>query len=230
LAEPTVSAVILAFENGAYIGEAVESAMAQTHPCDEVIVIDNGSTDEGGAIAAGYGSPVSVHRFESNRGIGLARNAGLEIASGEHVAFLDGDDTWEPRKTELQLAALEGDDAPDMVFGHVRQFASPDLDPGLAARIALPEKPQPGLFLGAMLAPRPTWDQVGPWDRGWDVADGLAWLVRARSLGLREAMLPEVVANRRVHGANQSFRNHEKRGEWARLLKASLDERRKREG
>jgi len=225
LAEPTVSAVVLVYDEEAYIAEAIESVLAQTHRCGEVIVVDNGSTDRSREIAAAYAPAVTV-QVESKRGIGFARNAGLEAASGDYLAFLDGDDTWEPRKTELQLAACESGERPDLVFGHVRQLVSPELDPALAARLKLPERPQPGMYLGAMLAPRSTWDRVGPWERGWDVADGLAWFVRARSLGLREAMLPDVVANRRIHGANQSFRNHDKRAEWARLLKASLDQRR----
>ncbi len=224
--EPTVSAVILSHEGEPYLAEAIESALAQTHPCSEVVIVDNGSADRSVALAESYGDPVVVHALGSNRGIGIARNVGLEVATGDYVAFLDHDDTWERGKNEAQLAAFAGSEPPDLVFGHVRQFVSPDLDPLVAARIKLPDAPQPGLFLGAMLAPRRTWDRVGEWQQGWDVADGLAWLVRARDLGLREAMLPDLVTNRRIHGANQSFHNHDKRAEWAQLLKASLDRRR----
>jgi glycosyltransferase involved in cell wall biosynthesis len=225
LPEPTVTAIVLAYNEERYIAEAIESVLVQTHRCDQVLVVDNGSGDRSREIAASYAPEVTV-LLEPRQGIGFARNAGLETAHGDYLAFLDGDDTWEPRKTELQLAACEREPRPDLVFGHVRQFVSPELDPALAARLQLPVGPQPGMYLGAMLAPRSTWERVGPWEQGWDAADGLAWFVRARSLGLREAMLPEVVSSRRIHGANQSFRNHDQRGEWARLLKASLDERR----
>ena len=229
LTEPTVSAVILSYNGERYLAEAIESALAQTVPCAEVIVVDNGSSDGSVEIARGYGSDTTVRELGSNCGIGFARNEGLALAKGEYVAFLDHDDTWEPGKNELQLTALSGAEAPDLVFGHVRQFFSPDLDPAVAARLKQPDGPQPGLYLGALLAHRHTWDRVGPWDRGWDAADGLAWLVRARGLGLREVMLPDLVANRRIHGSNQSFQNHDARAEWAYVLKASLD-RRRREG
>lgn len=228
MAEPTVSAVILTFNGERHLAEAIESALAQTHPCAEVVIVDNGSSDRSLEIARGFEPATTVRALAANRGIGLARNEGLAAARGEYIAFLDHDDTWEPHKNELQIEAFAAADPPDLVFGHVRQFVSPDLDPEVAARLRLPSGAQPGMHLGAMLAHRRTWDRVGPWEKGWDVADGLAWLVRARGLGLREEMLPDLVANRRIHGANQSFQNHHARAEWAQLLKGSLDQRRAR--
>ncbi len=223
----TVSALIPLLDGERYVGEAIESALAQTRPCLEVIVVDNGSTDGSVDVVRGFGPPVSLH-IEPNRGIGFARNAALRAANGDCIAFLDCDDIWDPRKNELQLGALEADDTLDLVFGHMRQFLDPGLDPEMAARLKIPGAPQPGLIMGSMMASRGVFDRVGPWERAWEAADGLAWLVRARALGLREKMLPEVVAQRRVHGANQSFHNHEHRHEWVRLLKESLDERRSR--
>jgi glycosyltransferase involved in cell wall biosynthesis len=192
-----------------------------------VIVVDNDSRDRGLEIAQRYAPAVELRR-EARRGIGFARNAGLAAARGDYIAFLDHDDIWEPRKNELQLAAFDRPEPPDLVFGHVRQALSADLDPAVASRLSPPDGPQPGLFLGSMLAPRSAWDRVGPWDRAWDASDGLAWILRARGLGLREAMIADVVTTRRIHGANQSLNNHDKRSEWARLLKASLDQRRAR--
>lgn len=228
MAEPAVSAVILCFEGERYLAEAIESALAQTHLCAEIVIVDNGSSDRSLEIARGYEPATTVRSLGSNQGIGLARNEGLAVASSDYIAFLDHDDTWEPEKSELQLEAFAAPDPPDLVFGHVRQFVSPDLDPAVAARLKLPEGTQPGMYLGAMLAHRRTWDRVGPWDKAWDAADGLAWLVRARGLGLSEAMLPNLVANRRIHGDNQSFQNHHARAEWLHLLKESLDQRRAR--
>jgi glycosyltransferase involved in cell wall biosynthesis len=229
LAEPTVSAVIPVRDGERYLAEAIESVLAQTYPCRQVVVVDNGSSDRSAEIAESYGPPVFV-RSEPRRGIGPARNAGLDAATGDFIGFLDHDDTWEPRKNEWQLAAFEREPPPDLVFGHVRQFISADLDPAKAARLRLPEGTQPGLHLGSMLAPRRVWDLVGPWESDWELADGLAWFVRARELGLGEVTIPELVGRRRIHGSNQSIARHEVRGgEYARLLKASLDRRRAQE-
>jgi glycosyltransferase involved in cell wall biosynthesis len=225
--EPTVSALIPLLDGERFVGEAIESALSQTLPCLEVVVVDNGSSDGGPDVVRSFGPPVSLHE-EPRRGIGFARNACLRAARGDFLAFLDDDDLWNPRKNELQLAAFEADGELDFVFGHIRQFLDPEIDPELADRLEIPAAPQPGLNLGCMMAPRTVFERVGPWERAWEAADGLAWLVRARSLDLRERMLSDVVSSRRVHGANQSFRNHQHRQEWARLLKDSLDSRRAR--
>lgn len=223
---PLVSAVITVRDGERYLAEAIESVLAQTHPRIEAIVVDNGSTDSSGEIARSYGELVRV-REEQCPGIPAARNAGLDEASGDLIAFLDYDDVWEPRKTERQVGALAADSAVDIVFGLIQQFVSPELDPDLAMTLRVPSEPQPGLHLCAALAPRRVFDEIGPWPLDIDISDGLHWLLRARSLGMRELMLGDVVTRRRVHGANHSFLHRQSRAEFARLLKDSIDFRRR---
>lgn len=102
----TVSVVIPCYNAAAYLREAVESALGQTHPPLEVVVVDDGSTDDSAAIAESYGAPVRVLREPtSKQGPGVARNRGIEESRGDWVAFLDADDLWEAAKLEKQLAA-----------------------------------------------------------------------------------------------------------------------------
>jgi glycosyltransferase involved in cell wall biosynthesis len=224
-AEPLVSAVIPAHDCERYIGAAIESALAQTYARIEVIVVDNASRDGTSAVARGFGERARLV-YEGRRGIGPARNAGIGACRGDYVAFLDCDDIWMPEKTETQLAAFTADPRPDVVLGHVQQFASPDLDPAVAAELRIPEAPQPGLVIGAALAPREVFARVGPWREEVEVSDGLEWFLAARRLGLREVMLPEVVTRRRVHDRNTSRLRRTRRTEWAKVLKRELDERR----
>jgi glycosyltransferase involved in cell wall biosynthesis len=224
LAEPSVTAAIVVHDGEAYLGEAIESALAQTRPCGQLIVVDNGSTDRSAEIAASYPEVEVVS--EPARGIGRARNAALRAFRGDYLAFLDADDRWAPNKTELQLAAFAADESLDLAFGQMLQFLSPDLDPAAAAELSVPADPQPGLHIGAMLASRATIEAVGPWPEEIAVSDGLSFLLSAGELGLRQAMLPEIVTYRRVHSANHSFRNRDERAEFARYLKRSLDRRR----
>jgi glycosyltransferase involved in cell wall biosynthesis len=225
LAEATVTAAIPVRDGEAYLAEAIESVLAQSRPCDQVVVVDNGSSDGSAAVASGYGPAVEVIS-EPRPGIGAARNAAIAAARGEFVAFLDADDLWRPGKIESQLAAFEARPELQLVFGHVRQFASPGLPAEEAAALRVPEEPQPGLYIGAMLARRTAIDAVGPWSEDVRVSDGLAFLLRARELGLAQEMLEETVTMRRVHGGNHSIHNRDQRTEFARHLKRSLDRRR----
>jgi glycosyltransferase involved in cell wall biosynthesis len=225
LAEVAVTAAIAVHNGEAYLAKAIESVLGQSRPCEQIVVVDNDSTDRSGEIARDYGPAVEVV-FESRRGIGPARNAALRAAQGDFVAFLDADDLWMPEKTALQLAAFEGDPELRLVLGHVRQFVSPDLSTEKAAALSVPPDPQPGAYMGAMLASRTALDAIGSWQEDVKVGDGLAFMLRARELGLRQAMLPETVTMRRVHGENHSIHNRGERAEFARLLKQSLDRRR----
>ena len=229
MAEPTVTAAIPVRDGEAYLAEAIESVLAQGRPCDQVIVIDNGSTDRSVEIAGNFGPAVRVVS-EPRPGIGVARNAAMGAADGDYVAFLDADDLWQPRKTELQLAAFEARPELQLVFGHVLQFVSPDLTAKGATALRVPQKPQPGLYIGAMMARRTAIEAIGPWPDDARVSDGLSFLLRAREVGLEQAMLPETVTHRRVHGENHSIHNRGERAEFARQLKRSLDRRRQGSG
>jgi glycosyltransferase involved in cell wall biosynthesis len=103
-----VSVVIPCYNGARFLRETLASVLAQTRPVLEVIVVDDGSTDESAAIAESFGSPVRVIR-QPNQGEAVARNRGIDESKGEWVAFLDADDLWEPEKTARQLASLTPD-------------------------------------------------------------------------------------------------------------------------
>jgi glycosyltransferase involved in cell wall biosynthesis len=102
-----VSVVIPAYNAERELRQAVESALAQTAGDLEVIVVDDGSTDGTRAVAEGFDDPRVRAVSQENAGAAAARNAGIAVASGEYVAFLDADDAWLPTKLERQLAVLE---------------------------------------------------------------------------------------------------------------------------
>ena len=99
-----VSVVIPSFNYGRFVGDAVESALGQTYPDLEVIVVDDGSTDDTQRVLKRFGSRIR-YVYQNNRGLSAARNTGVRLANGEWIALLDADDVWHPRKTEVQLAA-----------------------------------------------------------------------------------------------------------------------------
>jgi glycosyltransferase involved in cell wall biosynthesis len=104
-----VSVIIPLYNTEKYIGACLESVLGQTHKELEVIVVDDGSTDGGAAIAEGFADErIQVDRGP-NRGGAAARNRGLALARGEAVAFLDADDLWYPEKLSEQIGVLQGD-------------------------------------------------------------------------------------------------------------------------
>ena len=98
----TVSVVIPAYNMEKYIGRAIDSVLAQTRQPDEIIVVDDGSTDNTADVIKSYGSRVHYIRQE-NGGASVARNTGIEAAKSEWIAFLDADDEWLPEKLQLQI-------------------------------------------------------------------------------------------------------------------------------
>lgn len=103
--EPLVSVIIPTFNCGRYIEDAVESVLNQTCRPFEIIVVDDGSTDDTGLKLKKYNNRVRVVT-QKNQGSSKARNVGLELSRGEYVAFLDADDRWLPEKLEWQLACF----------------------------------------------------------------------------------------------------------------------------
>jgi len=98
-----VSVIIPSFNRAALIGETIDSILAQTHSPAEVIVVDDGSTDDTALVVGSYNGAVRYHRIE-NVGPGAARNIGASLSTGSWIAFCDSDDLWLPKKLERQLS------------------------------------------------------------------------------------------------------------------------------
>src|SRR5271155_4010728 len=103
----TVSVVIPYYRASQTIARAVESALSQTVPPHEILIVDDGSLEDVVAATKQFGSSVTLIR-KPNGGAASARNLGIERAQGEWIAFLDADDYWEPSKLERQLGCSEG--------------------------------------------------------------------------------------------------------------------------
>jgi GT2 family glycosyltransferase len=104
-----VSVILPTFNRAYCVGRAIDSALQQTHHDLEVVVVDDGSTDDTRElIKREYGSCQSVrYIYQENAGVAAARNTALRAARGEFIAFLDSDDIWKPWKIELQIACME---------------------------------------------------------------------------------------------------------------------------
>jgi len=105
--QPQVSVIIPAYNRRAYIQKTIESVLKQTYTNYEIIAIDDASTDGTPDVIAQNYPQIRLIRFSQNRGASAARNAGIKIAKGNFIAFLDSDDIWLPNYLMMQLKALE---------------------------------------------------------------------------------------------------------------------------
>ena len=221
-----VSVIVPSFNGERYLEAALRSALDQTLPPTEVIVVDDGSTDRSAEIAESFGDPVRCLR-QANSGIAEARNRGLSSATGELIAFLDQDDVWPPRKLEAQVEALRANPEVGVVSGRMQVIdgALPGRPWSARGRREAPA----GTHLGAALIRRSVFDRIGPLDE--DVgrgADDVEWLVRARDLGVRRLNLDEVTLLYRWHGGNTSSDIDSSADGQIEAVKRSLDRRRQR--
>jgi glycosyltransferase involved in cell wall biosynthesis len=95
-AAPLVSVIIPAYNAGAYINETIDSVLTQTYPHVEIIVVDDGSTDDTVERLKKYGAGIK-YIYQANAGVGPDRNTGFDASSGDYIAFLDADDIWQRR-------------------------------------------------------------------------------------------------------------------------------------
>lgn len=225
-----VSALIPVFNGGRFLALAIDSALAQAGVSIEVIVVDDGSTDETPAILAGYGDRLVVVR-QANRGLAAARNAGLERARGDVIAFLDADDTWEPGKSREQLAYLDGH--PDCGLVSCDAFlmnaegerGAPII--GERARELPAGRCLEALFLGnfvllpGAMVRRATLDSVGRFDATVPgVEDYDLWLRIAAVAGI--AVLPRPLASYRSWPGQMSRNRARQTRSEARVLSLAL--------
>jgi glycosyltransferase involved in cell wall biosynthesis len=223
--ERLVTVMITVYNGAPYLAEAIESVLAQTYPAVELIVLDDGSTDASGDVAQGFGSALRYERQE-NAGMGAARNSAVALAAGQYLSFLDADDRFRPDKIERQLEVLDADPSVDVVFGHMTEFVSPDVDDTTAALLREPVHDLPWRTPNLMLVSRQGFDRVGLFSTTLRVGIGVDWYARAIECGLKEAVPPHIVLERRLHAANNGIRQRDARLQYLHVLKASLDRKR----
>jgi glycosyltransferase involved in cell wall biosynthesis len=204
-----VSVIIPAFNYGRYLPEAIESALNQEHMAREVIVVDDGSTDDSGAVVSRYGAAVTYIR-QANAGLSAARNTGIRAARGSYIALLDADDSWSPRFLSTVLALWR--DRP--VLGAVHSgFRCIDEGSRPLPQVCVSTVPDGQMYdrlldgeffvPSSVVTRRDCFDRVGLFDerlRGsedWDM-----WLRVARQHAF--AGIAEPLVNYRIHGQNMS--------------------------
>jgi glycosyltransferase involved in cell wall biosynthesis len=221
---PSVSVLIPARDAEPFVGAAVESALAQDYEPIEAIVVDDGSVDGTAAVAAAAGARVIG---TPPLGIPQARNALIDAAEGEVVAFLDADDAWLPGALALRVRALLDDPELDYLLARVQPFLEPGVEcPDWLDPAILDQPLQQGL-LSTFVGRRRVFDTVGRFDTRYPVGEDTEWFARAADAPVRGTMLMDVCTRYRIHEHNTTrLRNSEIHPLLLRTVRESLQRRR----
>ena len=221
---PKISVIIPIYNDALYIQEAIKSVLSQTIEELEIIIIDDGSTDNFEEKIEFFNDPRIRIIEQINSGAAAARNNGIKNAKGKFLAFLDADDIWAPNKLKLQLEVLINREDINMVYGQVNEF----YDSSILGYDDLQKNVK--TFVGyspiALLISKKDFLSVGDFQSKWKVAVFIDWYDRAKHVGLMEIILPDLLAFRRIHSGNIDRLNRLDAKQYVAVLKEALDRKR----
>jgi glycosyltransferase involved in cell wall biosynthesis len=215
---PLVSVIIPSYNASPFVHLAVQSVLEQTYDKHEIILVDDGSTDETRQVLSKFQGRIT-YIYQQNRGAAAARNAGIETARGDLVCFLDADDLWASNKLELQLEFLRQHRDVALLSGGCRKFMDRDAPyasftaakspEGSAARIfsapeAFTELVRSNFIpTSTVMVRKECFEKVGTFDLDLiPVEDRDMWLRISARFGV--AYLPWVLCDKRLHPSNIS--------------------------
>ena len=223
---PLVSVIIPCFNYGRYLQEAIQSVLNQSYPNIEVIVVDDGSTDNTASIASAYESKIN-YVYQENQGIGGARNTGIRHANGSFVSFLDADDIWIDNKLRLQVDYLLTYPNFDIVYGFAKQFYSPEVSTNFKKTKGYTQEIMRATISTALLVSKESFLRVGLFS-DHNIAVDQDWYMRSMELNMKTHTLDKVVYLRRIHENNNGIVaiGPEELSSRLHVIKQSLDRRR----
>ena len=221
---PKISVIIPIYNDALYIQEAIKSVLSQTIEELEIIIINDGSTDNFEEKIEFFNDPRIRIIEQINSGAAAARNNGIKNAKGKFLAFLDADDIWAPNKLKLQLEVLINREDINMVYGQVNEF----YDSSILGYDDLQKNVK--TFVGyspiALLISKKDFLSVGDFQSKWKVAEFIDWYDRAKYVGLSEFLLPDMLMFRRIHSGNIDRLHRPDAKQYVAVLKEALDRRR----
>ncbi len=228
-----ISVIIPVYNGAKFLPEAIANVEAQQHPALEIIVIDDGSTDDTATVAAQLAADrIGANRgdrlrylHQPNQGPAAARNHGLKTAQGEFIAFLDVDDQWPINKLNHQLAAFAANPHLEIVNGYVQMLQAV---PTASGEVTFQPRHEPlvSFNLGSALFRRSVFDRVGLLDASQIHSEDVDWFMHARELGVAMVVLEEVTLLYRKHGDNLTGDRDENLKGFLHALHKSIRRRR----
>lgn len=201
-----ISVIIPVYNAADFLEETLHTVFNQTYQPAEVIIIDDGSTDQTAAIIQNMDYPIR-YIFQENAGSAAACNVGIRSANYDWIAFLDHDDIWHPQKLEQQVALLQEQPNTSVVFSWVDFFYDKKLTATASKKYELPARPMKGFLRSCILFNQSILTKSGRFNEELKVAESIDWLTRVKDTNTMIGMVPEVLTSRRIHGNNTSIQH-----------------------
>lgn len=224
---PKVSIIIPTYNRARLLRDALESVRQQSSLPTEVIVVDDGSTDDTRNVLSESDIKVN-YIFQKNSGPATARNAGILAARGNVLAFLDDDDILLPNALEILVEHLERSSVfgVDVVFGAIRRVKNVKrLQSGFVYKKILPTSSNRNLFCAVFQ--KKAFELVGLFDQTLLLQEDTDWFLRAREKGVRFSLLDQVTHLHRLHKNNITKNKVENEKFLLKAIKKSLSRREK---
>ena len=204
-----VSIIIPAYNQGHYLGKAIQSGLDQTYPHHEVIVVDDGSQDNTAQVARGYSDPRVRYAYQENHGLSGARNTGMRLAKGEYLTFLDSDDGFLPDKLALLVAELEAHPQTGFTAGQALLIDEHGQRIGRSFDSRLPERPEELLLgnpfhVGSVMLRRSWQEKTGFFDEGLRSYEDWDYWLRLAVLKCPMRVIEKPVSLYRFHTAQMT--------------------------
>jgi len=217
--KPLVSVIIPVYNGAKYIAEAIESVCVQNYEPFEIIIVDDGSTDDTSSVVQSFKNIRYIR--QENRGCATARNTGITESRGELLAFLDADDYWAANKLHVQVGCLLNHPGIGYTLGRQRNFLESGTDRPFWLREEHLLEEHTG-FLPTLVIYRRTFDTVGPFNTNFRISSDVEWFCRVKDAGIPMMVVPEVVLYRRIHSSNLSYQTKSGNPLLLRALRTSV--------
>ncbi len=199
--KPLVSVIITVYNGEKYLAEAINSVLVQTYNLFEIIVVDDGSTDNSGKIVKSYDEVKYI--YQTNKGNAVAKNNGVRASNGSLIAFIDADDLWDKNKLSVQVNHLINNHDIGYVICNMRNFLESH-----NGRVKLKKterlEEMPSYIPSAFLIRRDIFDKVGGFETSYVHAADTDWHFRAKDLSIPMSNVSQLLLHRRLHDSNLS--------------------------
>jgi glycosyltransferase involved in cell wall biosynthesis len=217
-----VSVIIPVYNVENYLAECIDSVLDQTFRNFEIIAINDGSTDGSMEVLEKYKDKVRIFN-QPNQGVALTLNRGIAEASGDYIAFIDGDDLWKKDKLEIQVGILEDNPDIDITFAEMEQFLSPDLM-HFSERFRFEKGPLGGFIRIVSLVRKTAFQQYGYFTHV-NFSEFIYWFSMIKEKGIRYNQTKHLVGFRRIR-ENSLSQNPDYYPSLLRFLRNRMGEKR----